>query len=79
MPDETEEVVASTTLQEATDKFAASKEKLIQTMNDLEARSKLYMLQPEEIQLLQAFKQFKASIKKPKVFTWMTQPLKVGE
>jgi len=66
-------------IKEATDNFEASKAKLISSMNALEAKSKLYLLQPEEVQLLQAFKQFKASLKKPKVFTWMTQPFKVPE
>lgn len=66
-------------LEEAAAHFNESKNKLIQTMNELQAKGKLHMLKEEEMQLLQTFKNFKAGLKKPKVFTWMTRPYAPGE
>ena len=66
-------------VKDALDDFEIKRQELLAIMNDLQAKGKMYMLNAEEIQLLQQFKQFKASIKKPKVFKWQTEPYKIGE
>lgn len=73
------QVISDADVEAAQAKFEESKAKLIDTMNELEEKGKLYMLKEEEIQLLKAFKTFKVNLTKPKVFTWMTRPYAVGE
>jgi len=74
-----QEVVSDADVTKAEADFERSKQKLFQTMNELREKGKLHMLREEEIQMLQEFKNFKAGLKKPKVFKWMTQPFAPGE
>ena len=71
--------VTNEEVEHAAKQFEESKNKLFQTMNELQEKGKLHMLREEEMQLLQTFKNFKAGLKKPTVFKWMTQPYAPGE
>lgn len=67
------------TIEEQTVKFDEAAKTAMDKMNALAEASKIHILQPEQIQLLNSFAKFKSGLKKPGVFTWQTQPYNVVE
>lgn len=64
-------------LDKALEDFKAKSNSIVETLNDLAVKGKLYKLLPEEVDLLKEFRKFKTKLTKPKVFTYFTRPLEL--